>query len=212
MKKAVLITGLLATFFLGTSSGVFAQFEGFIEFTSTKQKQAATTYKYFVKGSNVRVEELDKDGKITGIMLVDTKEGTALALNPERNLYMEVKNKSGARLEVEVTEGKSKKDLHGYKCREVTVVNKDANRKCVYWLGGNDFEFFTPLMQTLRRKENLAVFFMSIEDVKGAFPMVGSEFDLDGNLMAKLEVRKVMKATIGQDLFVIPAGYTKFEK
>ena len=209
--KHLLNFGLMFGFLLMAATG-FSQFEGYIKFTKTTGS-VATTYKYYVKGYHVRVEELTEDGEVTGVMLVDTKNSNAIALNPERGLYMDVPNgRSLPEVTADVAELKNRKEMHGYQCNEIRVTSKSDDRIVSYWCAKGDFDFFLPLLKTLNRKDKLALYFREIEGMEGVFPMIGEERKLDGTVVSKLAVETVTKASIADDFFAIPAGYTKFEK
>ena len=203
----------LALIVMTMSSIVNAQspFEGFISFDWTKNNEK-TTYKYYVKGENVRVEEINKEGAVEGIMLVNTRAGEAIALDPRQKLFMTVKNNAMAKVPVEVQKQRGTKDLHGYKCEEYNLVNSDLDRQCHYYLAKGGFDFFVPLLRTLKRKENLVLFYMSVPEAEGSFPMIGEEKDMAGNVIMRLEVTKVTPATIDVAMFHRPPEYTEFKK
>jgi hypothetical protein len=77
---------------------------------------------------------------------------------------------------------------------------------------GDEFNFFRPLLETLNRKDETAMFFLEVKDSAGAFPLLGIEQKMDGAEVSRLEVSKVTKAVQKPALFEIPAGYNKFER
>ena len=79
-------------------------------------------------------------------------------------------------------------------------------------MAADKFDFFGPLLETLNRKDEQAVFFLEIPDAKGVFPMLGLEQKMDGAEVTKLQVTKVTKGVQKPALFEIPAGYNKFER
>jgi len=207
------IRGLL-TFFLVflVSISSQAQFEGFIEFVKTNGSEA-TTYKYYVKGSNVRVEELTEEGHITGIMLVDTKSQRAYALNPDRRLYMTVPN--GHRMpevKAEVDNSGTNKKMFEHTCEEITVTSEIDDRMISYWVATDNFDFFIPLLETLNRKDKLALYYQQIEGMEQAFPLIGEERSLDGTLISKLETVQLTAASVDLSLFSIPEDYSQFDR
>ena len=152
-----------------------AQFEGFIEFTK-KVGTITTTYKYFVHGDNIRIEEMDDEGKVLNVMLVDNKQEQILALNPDRKLYMEVPNKRAIpEVNAKVTKTENAKEILGYNCVEYTVKSSDDNRFLSFWIADEDFNFFIPLLKTLNRKDKQAVYFSKLKMEGGVFPLVGTE-------------------------------------
>ena len=198
---------------LGSLTAAHAQaFEGIIEFTKT-MGPVVTNYKYFVKGDHIRIEEISARGDVQGIMLVDTRDRTVTALSPDRKLYMDVPNMRLPKdVETEVKKTGEMKDLAGYKCEKWVVKSPKEDRVITYWVANDEFSFFVPLLETLNRKDEQAVFFLDIKDATGVFPMLGIENKMDGAEVSRLEVTKVTKAVQKPALFEIPAGFNKFER
>ena len=187
-------------------------FEGVIEFKKTTGP-VVTTYKYFVKGERVRIEEISARGEVQGIMLVDMHDKTVTALSPERKLYMDVPNMRLPKdVETKVDKSGEMRDIAGYKCEKWTVRSQAEDRVITYWVAADEFNFFIPLLETLNRKEETALFFLDIPDAKGAFPMLGIESKMDGAEVSRLEVGKVTKGVQKPVLFEVPGEYNKFER
>jgi len=187
-------------------------FEGVLEFTKTTGP-VVTTYKYFVKGERIRVEEIGARGEVQGIMLVDTRDKTVTAISPERKLYMDVPNMRLPKdVEVSVQKTSEMKDMAGYKCEKWVVKSPKEDRQITYWVAADEFSFFVPMLETLNRKDEQAVFFLQIKDNRGVFPMLGVEQKMDGAEVSRLQVTKVTKAAQKPSLFEIPGGYNKFER
>lgn len=208
MKRFILSLALL-----GSLSAAQAQaFEGVLEFTKTTGP-VVTNYKYYVKGDHIRIEEISARGDVQGIMLVDTRDRTVIALSPERKLYMDVPNMRLPKdVETEIKKTGEMKDMAGYKCEKWVVKSPREDRVITYWVANDEFNFFVPLLETLNRKDEQAVFFLEIKDAKGVFPMLGVENKLDGAEVSKLEVTKVIKGAQKPTIFEIPAGFNKFER
>ena len=104
------------------------------------------------------------------------------------------------------------KDSAGYKCEKWLVKGPKEDRQLTYWVAADEFNFFIPLLETLNRKDEQAVFFLEVPDGVGMFPMLGVEQKMDGAEVSKLQVTKVTKGVQKPSLFEIPAGYNKFER
>lgn len=209
MKKTAAFL-LCAT--LSTAAFAGGPFQGTIKFTKTIGPVTAN-YIYYVKGDKVRVEELSENGEVQGIMIVDTKANTVKALSPERKMYIDVPNKRPAReTEVYVQKTNNTKVINGYNCTEVKVSGKTDGREVTFWVADDDFDFMVPLLETLNRKDKLATYFMNVPELDGFFPMIGVERKTDGVELTKLQVNTVNKGDLNNDLFMIPADYTKFER
>jgi len=204
---------LLGLSLLVSATSLAAQpFEGIIEFSKTTGP-VVTTYRYFVKGERIRIEEISARGEVQGIMLVDTRDKTVTAISPERKLYMDVPNMRLPKdVEVQVQKTAELKDIAGYKCEKWLVKSPKEDRQLTYWVAADEFSFFIPLLETLNRKDEQAVFFLQVKDNKGVFPMLGVEQKMDGAEVSRLEVTKVTKGVQKPSLFEIPAGFNKFER
>ena len=187
-------------------------FEGTIEFTKTTGP-VVTNYRYFIKGGHVRIEEISTKGNVQGIMLVDTREKSVIALSPDRRLYMDVPNMRLPKdIKAEMKKTGETKQLAGYSSEKWTVKSPAEDRQITYWVAQDAFDFFVPLLETLNRKDEQAVFFLKMDDTKGVFPMLGVEQKMDGTEVSRLEVTKVVRGEQRPALFEIPQGYTKFER
>ncbi|MBL7981736.1 MAG: DUF4412 domain-containing protein [Flavobacteriales bacterium] len=213
MRPILRSISLLALSVMVSASALFAQpFEGIIEFTKTTGP-VITTYRYYVKGERIRIEEISARGEVQGIMLVDTRDKTVTAISPERKLYMDVPNMRLPKdVEVQVQKTADLKEIAGYKCEKWLVKSPKEDRQITYWVAADEFSFFIPLLETLNRKDEQAVFFLQVKDNKGVFPMLGIEQKMDGAEVSRLEVTKVTKGVQKPALFEIPAGYNKFER
>lgn len=212
--QAIRLPILIAGLALGPAgTNATAQpFEGTIEFTKTTGP-VVTNYKYFVKGERIRIEEISARGEVQGIMLVDTRDKTVTAISPERKLYMDVPNMRLPKdVETSLQKTSELRDMAGYKCEKWVVKSPKEDRTLTYWVAADEFNFFVPLLETLNRKDEQAVFFLQIKDNKGVFPMLGIEQKSDGAEVSRLEVKKVSKEAQKTALFEIPAGFNKFER
>ncbi|HNK42870.1 MAG TPA: DUF4412 domain-containing protein, partial [Flavobacteriales bacterium] len=182
------------------------------EFTKTTGP-VVTNYKYFVKGEHIRIEEINARGDAQGIMLVDTRDRTVTALSPDRKLYLDVPNmRLPKEVNVEVKKTGEIKELAGYKCEKWVVKSASEDRNITYWVAADKFDFFMPMLETLNRKDEQAVFFLEIPDAAGVFPMLGVEQKLDGSEVSKLQVTRIAKSVQKPALFEIPADFNKFER
>lgn len=198
---------------LSLMSPLMAQaFEGVIEFTKTTGP-VVTNYKYHVKGDRIRIEEISARGEVQGIMLVDTRDKTVTAISPERKLYMDVPNMRLPKdVKTVVQKTNETMTFAGYTCEKWVVKSQAEDRQLTYWVAADQFNFFIPLLETLNRKDEQAVFFLQVKDSKGVFPMLGIEQKMDGAEISRLEVTKVTKGAQKPALFEIPGGYNKFER
>ena len=195
------------------ASASMAQFEGEIIVEKNVGK-IHVIYKYFVKGNDIRIEEVGEDGTIDGIQLMDLETKKTYALSPERKLWFETPNRRPAKtLDVDIKKTRETKEILGKKCFEVIVTNKANDRKIIYWVTKGDYEFFIPMLETLNRKENQAMYYLEIEGMKNHFPMLSTEYALStGNVISTLKAESVEAKKIASETFVIPEDYGKFER
>ena len=66
-------------------------FEGTIEFTK-KNYFDETKYIYYITTKKVRIDELKKDGEISGTMFIDLKSKKVTAINHDRKLHMNIES------------------------------------------------------------------------------------------------------------------------
>lgn len=188
-------------------------FEGTIEFTK-KNYFDETKYIYYISSTMVRIDELKKDGKISGTMLVNLKSKTVTAINHDRKLHMNIKSKPSIKdlSNSEIFKTNEKKTILGYNCVKWTVSNADFKSKAEYWVieKGNYF-FFKDLLTALNRKDKEALYFMQIPRNAGFFPIIGEEKGFDGKLKSRLETTKMTKGKIASSKFNIPTGYEEFK-
>lgn len=210
MKKTPILCGFIvsAVFF---SNSVFSQFEGIIKFE--KYKNDTTQYMYHIKGKQIRITEYGPDGSEKGIQLVDIEKKTVIALSPDRKLYMDASNSKDAVLvNPQVTKTTNKKKVAGIECTEWIAKSEKDNTVISYWVGGNNFDFFVPLLQVLNRKDRLSKYFLEVPDNRNIFPLLGEERSLDGTHKTTLKALVVEQKKLDQSLFEIPKGFQKFEK
>lgn len=210
MKK--LFTLLSSVVLMVATTASAQSFEGQIEFTKTIGPVTAN-YTYYVKDHMVRVEELGEDGELQGIMLVDTEANTVTALSPERKMFIDVPNdREPKKVDITIDRTNNKKTINGVECTEWIVGCMGDGREAAYWVAKGDYHFFVPMLNTLNRKDKLAVYFNLIPDVNGVFPLEGVERKINGTEISRLQVNNIARSAQPQHLFEIPAGYTKFER
>ena len=188
-------------------------FEGTIEFTK-KNYFDETKYIYYITTKKVRIDELKKDGEISGTMFIDLKSKKVTAINHDRKLHMNIESKPSVKdlSNSEIFKTTEKKNILGYNCVKWTVRNPDFKSKATYWVieKGNYF-FFKDLLTALNRKDKEALYFMQIPENAGFFPIIGEEKGFDGKLKSKLETTKMTRQKINPNKFKIPADYQEFK-
>lgn len=215
MKKQILAFSAVVAAVLFPTTNLFSQgFEGTIEFKKISSIDTIQ-YIYYVKGDNVRIDEIGSDKRTAGTMLVNIKDGSAKSLSPERKLYLDVekgKQTPVAKDKVKIEKGKGVKTIAGYKCNEVVVKNSDENTVITYYIAKDNFHFLTGVIKSLNRKDKISTHYQLLSDIDNSFPFLAVETDFSGTKKSSLEVIAVNKHKIESSIFQIPAGYKKFEK
>ncbi len=214
MKKSLLLITAVAVLMFTFSFGARAQsFEGVIEFKKMSTIDT-TTYIYYVKGGNVRIDEIGtKSHKVEGSFLIDLDAKTMKSLNHDRKLYMDQEKPTVPVIKgtCVAKKGTVVKNLQGYKCNEYTVTNTEEATVITYYLADGKFTFFERLLRQLNRKEKSSEYFLEIKDVKNVFPMLSVQTDMSGKETGRLEVTKISNKPIDTSMFEVPKGYNKFK-
>ncbi len=211
MKKIFLSFALLAF-----TTAAFAQFEGSIEFRMETKKDTTTNI-YYVKGTNVKLDQIGKkSGKVEGSFVFDLPAKTIKFVNPARKVWGDHKSETPPAVKgiCEVSKGKTTKMVGGKMCLEYTVKNTEENTQIVYYITSEKFDFFATLVKIWNRKDKQSIYFNQIKDLpKGSMPMLSLETTLDTKMtMSKLEVMKIEKKAIDAATVSVPSDYKKFEQ
>ncbi len=206
MRKLVLCSLLFVSAALSAQS-----FEGVIEFRKMTPFDT-TNYKYFVKGNNVRIEEVGSKGKVTGVMLVDLAGKKVTALNMDRKLFMDVDNKPASVTgKPEVNKKAGNKKVAGADCKIWTVKNAAENTEVTYAVAPGKYDFFVPLLKTLNRKDKSAAYFLQIPDNSSVFPAEAIEKS-GKEVKMSLVTSKIEKKPVESSLFQVPKDFQKYQK
>ncbi len=191
-------------------------FSGTMEFKYATQKDT-TTNVYMIKNKLVRLDQFGKKGNVEGSFIFDLSENTVKFLNPKRKLWGTQKSETPQviRGECIVIKGNASKTISNVKCKEYTVKNAEENTVITYWIAeGNKYTFFAPLVKLWNRKDKQSIYFGQIKGIpEGSMPMLSEERQLtDGKLLTKLEVVKIVNTPPEDSNFIIPEGYSRFDK
>jgi hypothetical protein len=200
------------SFLLLVSAAASAQsFEGVIEFTKMTSIDTSH-YKYFVKGNNVRIDEIGSKGKVTGVMLVDLAAKKVTALNIDRKLYMDVDNKPAQITgKPEINKKGGSKKVAGVDCKIWTVSNPTEKTEMTYAVAPGKYDFFVPMLKTLNRKDKAAMYFLQIPDNASGFP--AEAIEKSGNeIKTSLVTSKIEKKTVDASIFQVPKDFQKYQK
>jgi hypothetical protein len=190
-------------------------FEGEITFIKQTSKDTSF-YKYKIKNNIIRIDELDKNYKLTNYLLVYIDKEEIYAINPEKKLYTKLpihpwqKNKKSENYKIFKTE--NYKSINGYKCYQWRVKNKKENTEIAFWVTNDKFHFFYDFLKILNRTEKSSIYYLTIPKTNGYFPMLSVERSLLRDFRLKLSVTKIEKKNLNSSLFKIPSEYKYFKK
>lgn len=212
----LLIIFLFLEFFLPSLYAQSNKFEGEIVFV--KETLIDTSYfSYKIKGSKVRVDELDRNLNTKNYMIIDINAPLIYAVNPARKLYTNMPihpwdydNAPQSNFQIIKTE--NYKYLNGYKCNQWRVRNKKEDTEIVYWVAYDQFTFFKKLLRLINIADKNSDYYLRIPETDGIFPMLSVERSILRSWKSKLEVINISKKNIETTLFEIPNDYKLFQK
>jgi hypothetical protein len=210
MKK--ITTALLML--VGTTC--FAQsFEGQLNLIRIIGKDTSN-YRYYIKTPNIRIEEVDKKGKIQGFIILNTITNKVYAASPVKKAWIDVQKNDPVEVsgKVECTKTKETKLVAGVKCTKWLVKNTKEKTVIDYWVAPNDFEFFIPHLKLLNRKEKLASYFIDLPANANFIPLESTQYTKEigfkEQVSQQLKTIKLERKIIDMKMFTVPTEYRKF--
>ncbi len=215
-SNSLLIIYLFTAFF---STNIYAQsnkFEGEIVFVRETLKD--TSYlSYKIKGTKVRIDELDNNLKTKSYMIIDINAPIIYAVSPSRKLYTNMPihpwdKENAPQSSFQVLKTENYKYIKGYKCNQWRVRNKKENTEIAYWVAFDQFVFFKKLLSLLNLADKNSEYYLRIPETAGVFPMLSVERTILRSWKSTLEVVNIKKSNMSTGLFEIPGDYKLFEK
>jgi len=187
-------------------------FEGRITFV--KKTFYDTTYlHYYIKNNRIRIDQYDrKGGRLMETLLVDLREKSLVAVDPERKLYRPLSiapDEERFDEGFEVIKTRNYRMINGNKCYQWRVRNRQLNSEIAYWVTKTDYTFFNDLWMLLRQNARAHRFFVQIPGREGYFPMLTVERTLVRDERERMIVRQINPDRLSDSLFQIPDSYTK---
>lgn len=206
---------LLSILLLYVSISVFAQeFEGKIFLISNSQFDTLY-YTYTVKSQYIKIDEYNKQKRLTKALIINTETNSIIAINPAKKLYTRIpvtENQAESDEQgFDVIKTTNFKDINGYKCNLWRVRNKELNTDVSYWVAVDKFSFFDDLIRTLHTNDKYLSFFLKLPNLEGAMPMMSVERTLLRDEKASLTVLEIDKKKINDSMFTIPSDYKPFD-
>lgn len=211
MKTVFRLTALFlvfALFFNGTEPKAF---EGKIFFKSFTEGKKDEVYVYYVKGENVRIDQV-ANGVINGTILANTTTKEMFGLTPKHKIYYKktyMPTDYPKRDDVKVTKTGKSENIKGFECFEYVVEDKVNDSFITYYVSEKNFDFFRPMLTCLNRKERLSVNYLQLDNLSKDFPFVGIEKKADGTVKQRLEVTLIEETSIPEEMFDIPFNFVE---
>lgn len=211
MKKIVIIVFLALLSIFAYSQ----KFEGRIDVVK-KTLSDTMFYSYTIKNNFIRIDEYDKYKRLQKYFIINLKDNTITALNPNQKLYakLDVQNlKKNSNSEFEIINTGIYKYINGYKCYQWRVRNQSQNTEITYWIANDKFEFFTPMAGISAQIEDSFLTYMSLptNTMKGEMPMLIESKTLLRVDKATYTVINISKSYVDASIFTIPNFYQNYQ-
>lgn len=202
-------------FSLLSSYQIFSQpksFEGYAqfisEFTDEESEQVIKIdMDYYIKNDKFRVEIKSAEG--TSVMLINKDH--SYMLMPQANMYMEFPNavaepneqngEKEDKNELAAAKTGQKKNILGYECELYVFHEEDSDLEI--W-ATDELGFFMFAASPMEQSQISNKYFSD-----GFFPLQILIKDKVGTGTGKVEVLKIEKQSVADNMFEIPAGYSK---
>lgn len=207
--KNLIISILLLLFSCGVSA---TPFEGVIYFKKTSGSEH-TYFRYYIKGDNVRIEDVNEEGQLNGILLIDMTKVSLKMLSCSAQLYIEVPiSPSSEQPRIKVDRTGEVKMIAGQECELWKALDTQDYTRFEFWVHEDNYPFFSPMLRMLNRKDKIAKAWIGLLIGDTFFPFEGIEYSSTGKEVTRLEVIELKPMELDPDLFTIPSNYSLFER
>lgn len=211
--KNILFTLLFLIF--GISASFSQNFEGRIDVVK-RTLSDTLYYSYSIKNNFIRIDEYDNYKRLQSYYIINIKDSTITALNPNQKLYTKVdvqRLQASKQSEYDIINTGIYKYINGYKCYQWRVRNKSQNSEISYWIASDSFDFFTPMAGISAQVDDSFLSFMSLptNTMKGEMPMLIESRTLLRVDKASYVVTNITRTRIDLALFTIPNFYQNYQ-
>ena len=185
-----------------------SQFNGIINFQKIDGTDT-TLFKYYVKDQYIRIEDINDEGNVNGIMLIDIEDARIVMLSSTKKIYINVPVSSkihmGLNLDVEKTNNEI--NVAGIPCVLWTAIDKISQNRYEFWVHKNGYTFFNKMLQILNREEAIANVWLTMDVKDDYFPFIGATYSSIGELISKIEIINIVEDDLPIEMFLIPNDY-----
>lgn len=188
------------------------RFQGVITFESSGA-MAAGTYKYFIKGSKIRMEFSGTEQESSPPVLMDASTRMVRMLIPDARMFLEVDLRKDpdlpgeSRLKAVLRRTGATEEIAGYPCEQVFANVGDFFMEL--WLARDIGPFMEFNLSPDGRNER-AVLEQELT-LQKLFPLRYISRNRNGQEQTRIEARKVEPRRLEDYLFDLPVGYRKME-
>ncbi|HON52209.1 MAG TPA: DUF4412 domain-containing protein [Bacteroidales bacterium] len=212
MKKFLL---LLLFVCFGFSTLYSQIFEGRIDVVK-RSLSDTLYYTYSIKGNFIRIDEYDKYKRLQEYYIINVKDSTITALNPNQKLYSKIdvqRLHASKQSDYDIINTGIYKYINGYKCYQWCVRNKSQSSEITYWIASDSFDFFTPMAGISASIDDSFLSFMSLptNTMKGEMPMLIESRTLLRVDKATYTVTNIVRTRVDLSMFSIPNFYQNYQ-
>lgn len=210
INHKILISSLL--FFIFSLVASASPFEGIIYFKKSGETEQSF-FRYYVKGDKVRIEDINEEGTLNGILLIDMSKVSLKMLSCSAQLYIDVPiSPSTEQPRIKVDRTGEVKMISGKECELWNVLDTENYTRFEFWVHQDEYPFFTPMLRMLNRKDKIAKAWVGLLIGEDYFPFEGVEYSSTGKELTRLEVIEIEETKLDDELFIIPSNYSLFER
>jgi hypothetical protein len=202
---------LLVVIICVINSCLLYAFEGNVQLT--RQSQYDTTYfVFYLKDSNVRVDEFSATGQLNKTLLVNLETEKIVALSPALKVYANLQQKSQnqSHSKFDVIKTENYKIIEGKKCYQWRVRNRELECEITYWVMESDNLIVRQLYRILDLTENyssIPSYFKQIPQNSGFIPLIAIERNLVREKKQTIQITSINERKVPSKLFEIPGNY-----
>jgi hypothetical protein len=206
------ITKVLFIVFLMLLANKILAFEGKILFV--KENVFDTThYCMYVKGNQIKLEQVNTEVENPEYYLVDIKANTLKIVNHSKKAYQSIKiidqNTSN---NIDIIKTHNSKDINGYKCYQWRIKNYKDDSEIAYWVTNNAFDFFDDFIRIIYNSNSIIGINFLIPEMNGVMPINIVERSLLRIKRASLSVIEIKDTKIPDTIFNLPQNYKLFDE
>ncbi len=187
-------------------------FEGII--TYKKETMFDTVfYNYYIKDKKVRIDYIQKNGKLQKYKIIDFGKGEYKVVNPDKKLYVQsfiTITKYPEHKNLEISKTGNYKTINDKVCFQWIVKDKSQNSVVTYWVYDIGYKYFSNILEVLDETEKISLYFIHIPDTGGYVPLLSEERSYLREERMKMSSQKIMKVSVDDNIFEVPKGYVLF--